>query len=248
MISKLWKTPALRYSNALEGIFHEQTIICEDDSDCRLINSVADHVSTQEQKQWKDTAYVPTGGKHGIPKIATVLRKIGVPVKAVFDMDFLSEKNLVESTVEAFGGQWIDIEPDWKRLDSAVREGKTPKSILEIKNDIISLLQEADPDALPSGDVKEALKQGKAWYAVKQFGHVAIPSGNAQGYYESVRKKLEAIGIFLVPVGELEGFCRRISGHGPKFVTGLLSDVPLGSDELNELRTFVKHVHTYEVQ
>lgn len=42
IIKELWEKPDLRYSNALEGIFHEQTIICEDDSDCRLINSVAD--------------------------------------------------------------------------------------------------------------------------------------------------------------------------------------------------------------
>jgi hypothetical protein len=86
VIKELWEKPELRYSNALEGIFHEQTIICEDDSDCRLINSVADYLSTSVDQQWQDTAYVPTGGKHGIPKVAGVLRKIGVPVKAVFDI------------------------------------------------------------------------------------------------------------------------------------------------------------------
>jgi hypothetical protein len=105
-IKELWEKPELRYSNALEGIFHEQTIICEDDSDCRLINSIADHLDANSQDQWLDTAYIPTGGKHGVPKVADVLRKIGVPVKAVFDIDFLSEQLLVKNTVEAFGGNW----------------------------------------------------------------------------------------------------------------------------------------------
>jgi AAA domain, putative AbiEii toxin, Type IV TA system len=105
-VTELWSNPVLRYSNALEGIFHEQTIICEDDSDCRLINSIADHLEVEDAKKWSDTAYVPSGGKHAIPKIAELLRAIGVPVKAVFDIDFLSEEALVEKTVSAFGGDW----------------------------------------------------------------------------------------------------------------------------------------------
>ena len=126
IVKELWEKPDLRYSNALEGIFHEQTIICEDDSDCRLINSVADHLALSSDEQWQDTAYVPTGGKHGIPKVAGVLRKIGVPVKAVFDIDFLSERSLVQSTVEALGGNWNDIDSMWARVDAAVRGGIKP--------------------------------------------------------------------------------------------------------------------------
>ena len=120
VIKELWEKPELRYSNALEGIFHEQTIICEDDSG-RLINSIADYMSTVSDQQWLDTAYVPTGGKHAIPKVAGVLRRIGVPVKAVFDIDFLAERALVESTVEAFGGKWVEVEPLWERVDAAVQ-------------------------------------------------------------------------------------------------------------------------------
>jgi len=54
VIKELWIKPDLRYSNALEGIFHEQTIICEDDSDCRLINAVADYMAVGSHDQWQD--------------------------------------------------------------------------------------------------------------------------------------------------------------------------------------------------
>lgn len=73
-VKELWNTPVLRYSNALEGVFHEQVILCEDHSDCRLFNAVADHLSETQNGHWLDTAYVPTGGKHAIPTIANVLR------------------------------------------------------------------------------------------------------------------------------------------------------------------------------
>ncbi|MBL0211179.1 MAG: AAA family ATPase [Holophagaceae bacterium] len=59
IVKELWEKPDLRYSNALEGIFHEQTIICEDDSDCRLINSIADHLAINSDDQWQDTDVSP---------------------------------------------------------------------------------------------------------------------------------------------------------------------------------------------
>src|SRR6056297_1891636 len=81
-LNELWEQPELRYSNALDGIFHEEVLICEDDSDCRLYNSIADHLAkSHKDKSWPDAAYVPCGGKAAIPKIASSLREIGVSVK-----------------------------------------------------------------------------------------------------------------------------------------------------------------------
>ena len=163
VIQQLWEQPQLRYSNALEGIFHEQTIFCEDDSDCRLLNSVADYIATERNELWKDTVYVPTGGKHRIPDIASALRQIGVPVKAVFDIDFLSEEGLVQKTVEAFGADWEEVKPYWTRVDAAVRDGVKAKTIPEIKRAIIGMLSGAEDEALPRSDVIETMKQNKPW-------------------------------------------------------------------------------------
>ena len=243
VIEELWEKPELRYSNALEGIFHEQTIICEDDSDCRLINSIADHLATSSDDQWQDTAYVPTGGKHGIPKVAGVLRKIGVPVKAVFDIDFLAERDLVQSTIESFGGEWGEIEQLWSRVDAAVRNGIKPKSVPQIKDEIVMLLEKAAEVDLPKSDVIEALKQDKSWNLVKKYGTRGIPKGKAQQDYIDLRDKLEEIGIFIVPVGEIENFCPEIGLHGPKFVTNLLLNIPLSDGRLADLRGFVDRVH-----
>lgn len=242
-IKGLWEKPELRYSNALEGIFHEQTIICEDDSDCRLVNSIADYLDINSQEQWLDTAYVPTGGKHGVAKIADILRRIGVPVKAVFDIDFLSEQALVKNTVEAFGGSWENIVPLWRRVDAAVRGGSKAKTNKEIKESIIEIISSSNEDDLPKGDISEALKQGKAWNIVKKFGERGIPNGEAQSDYAKLRESLESIGIYLIPVGEIENFCPDMGSHGPKFVTKLLSNVSLSDTRLEDLRGFVDKVH-----
>lgn len=242
-IKELWEKPELRYSNALEGVFHEQTILCEDDSDCRLINSVADFLTNNTGISFKDTCYVPTGGKHGIPKVANVLRKIGVPIKAVFDIDFLSERDLVKSIVLAFGGNWKDIETLWERVDSAVRGGVKPKPVEVIKAEIIHTIQTSEQDKLPKGDISALLKQGKARNEVKKFGELAIPNGQAQQDYKALKVTLEKLGVFVIPVGEIENFCPDVGSHGPKFVTKLLTNISLADKRLDKLKEFVEHLH-----
>ena len=244
VIRELWEDPQFRYSNALEGIFHEQTIFCEDDSDCRLMNSVADYIAAERGQPWKDTAYVPTGGKHGIPDVAAVLRQIGVPVKAVFDIDFLSEEHLVKKAVEAFGGNWDEVRPYWARVDAAVREGVQSKTIPEIKRSIIALLNETEEESLPRSDVIQTMKQNKPWKTVKRYGVDGIPKGQAQSDYGTLKDKLEGVGIYLVPVGEIENFCREIGTHGSEFVTKLLLEKGIGDPDLYELRAFVERIHT----
>lgn len=245
-IRTLWQQPDLRYSNALEGIFHEQTIICEDDSDCRLFNSIADHMERISGTPWRDTAYVPAGGKHGIHKIAAVLRQIGVPVTGVYDIDFLSDATLVKSAVEGFGGDWSAIQPLWNRVNSAVTGGVTPPTNPEIKSMIVQALQEAEPDDLPKGDVIDLLKRGKPWAEVKKYGQTAIPNGQAQLDFANLDAALNSIGIAVVPVGEIENFCPHVGLHGPKFVTKLLQEIPLGDDRLQDLRGFVEKVHNLQ--
>ena len=243
-IKELWEKPVLRYSNALEGIFHEQAILCEDDSDCRIINSVGDHIASTHDDPWRDTAYVPTGGKHQIPKVANILRQIGVPVKAVFDMDFLSEEYLVKEAVSAFDGDWDEVNVYWIKVNAAVRKGIKPLTIPEIKDSIRTLLEEAGEDELPKNDIIEAIKQDKPWNYIKKFGEDGIPKGKAQQDFKNLRDILEDIGIYLVPVGEIENFCRDIGLKGPKFVTKLLSEKSLDDADLDKLRTFVEKVHT----
>lgn len=243
-LKKLWESPALRYSNALEGIFHEQAILCEDDSDCRLLNSIADYLDGADASRWPDTAYVPTGGKDAIPKIAPVLRQIGVPVKAVFDFDFLSSEKLVKETVEAFGGDWIQIKSDWHGLAQAITNGKGAKSTPEIKNAVRKILDTSPDDrSLPKSSIEDELKQSSPWANAKRHGESAVGRGTPWKHYEKVRDWLNALGIYFVPGGEMESFSRSIGGHGPAFVTTLLTQIPLDAPELGGLREFVERVH-----
>jgi hypothetical protein len=242
-IRELWERPALRYSNALEGIFHEETIICEDESDCRIINAVADHMSVAEPGAWKDTAYVPAGGKHGIPKIAKTLREVGVPVKAIFDADALSEKGLLEEIVQSFGGDWKHYEPDWNQLDAALRSKHKMADADEIKRHIIKILEESEAGFIPKKNIEEALRSKNHWSSVKQDGGQGLPKGEIRLVWHRLINGLASIGIYIVPVGEMEGFLPHVGLHGPAHVTKVLESCDLAADDVGALREFVLRVH-----
>ncbi|CAM3205993.1 AAA domain-containing protein, putative AbiEii toxin, Type IV TA system [Paracoccus aminovorans] len=242
-VKELWNTPVLRYSNALEGVFHEQAILCEDHSDCRLFNAVADYLSETQAARWLDTVYVPTGGKHAIPTIANILRKIGVPTKAVFDIDLLRSQDDLKKSVEAFGGEWAEFEEVWRKVNAAVSDGMPIKTNQEIKQFIKQIVDAAEPENLPKGDIIEAMKQGSAWSIVKKVGPAGLPRGDARKNYNALTEKLEEIGIYLVPVGEIEEFCPEMGVHGPKFVNKVLAEMSLADEKLQGLRSFVTKFH-----
>ncbi|WP_163005660.1 ATP-dependent nuclease [Pseudomonas viridiflava] len=242
-IESLWQKPDLRYSNALEGLFHEETIICEDDSDCRLINSIADHCAKTSISPWKDTAYIPTGGKHAIPLIAKVLRKAGVPLKAIFDIDFLSEKELVQNTISAFGGEWSEYEKSWNIINAGVRSGIPEKKPNQIIGELMEILSSVQDEKVPKTKIIDAMKQSSPWNTVKRHGSRVIPRGEATAEFNSLKNKLEGIGIYIIDVGEIENFCPEVGSHGPKYVTSLLKGIPLDDGRLAGLREFVSHVH-----
>lgn len=241
-IEELWSTPSLRYSSALDAIFHDEAIICEDDSDCRLLNSVADHVSATRRETWPDTAYVPVGGKSSIAKIARTLRAIGVPVKAVFDFDLLADSTDLRTAIDAFGGNWDEASLLWRRINAAViREPAADNST--IKNNIRQIIDAAKPDDLPKKEIVDALRRTSPWANAKQHGLGGLPRGDTQTVAAKLLELLSEIGIYVIPTGEIESFCPTIGNHGPRFVTTLLSKVPLDDPRLQALRDFTTKVH-----
>lgn len=243
-LNELWEQPELRYSNALDGIFHEEVLICEDDSDCRLYNSIADHLAkTDQKKNWPDAAYVPCGGKSAIPKIASSLREIGVSVKVIADIDLLNDEAMLESVVEAVGGQWEAIRKHWKIVDTGVRQGVSGLTQIEILAGIKEVIDEhKEGEGLPKSKIIDLLKQTSPWAIVKKHGSACIPRGNARDAFEQLDRLLRGTGIFVVPVGEAENFCPKLGSHGPRFVSKLFQTYELDDPELELLREFVSGV------
>jgi len=249
-IKSLWSQPNLKYSNALDSIFHEQVIICEDDSDCRLINYTADYIIENENIIFPDTSFVPSGGKHAIAGIAEILRLAGVPVKAIYDFDLISERATFTKALDAFGcnhSKKIETIKLWEMINSEVTQRIQTKSAQEFKSYLINIITNTEAEKISKSQVEELFKQRKPWSEVKRHGVNGLPSGDIRNKFRELNNNLKEIGIFLVPLGEIENFSPETGSHGPKFVNKFLQERDLSDPELTSLKDFVKDVYLKKI-
>jgi hypothetical protein len=82
------------------------------------------------------------------------------------------------------------------------------------------------------------------WQQIKKLGRNGFDRGAPIGMFDRIAARCGDIGLWIVPVGELEGFCRTIEArHGPDFTEKVLSQRDIEKDpELAEARTFVSKI------
>ncbi len=216
----LWQDPILRYSNLLEGLFHEGTVICESDADCRFYSSVIDVLSS-ERNLAHNLLFGHVGGKHRMRTAVSALKAVAVPVAAIADFDVLQDENVVRPLLEALGGTWTDCDKDWTILASAMTvQGKAP-STEHVREVFSKYLEGVVTPRLERRDeerLRQIVRTQTGWEIAKQGGLAAVPGGEVMAAAQRLLSKLAECGLFVVPVGELERFVPEVPGKGPAWV------------------------------
>ncbi len=246
-IAALWKDPILRFSNVLDGLFHEAVVVTEADADCRFYESLAQ--CTTPSGQLPDIHYTYSGGKDRLPVVVKALRKLGVPVATIADFDLLNNETPLSLIVEAHGGDWSAIKPNWEAVKKTVEQSSTFVGADQFKTQMTDLLK-----LIPSGTaveksilsrIKSLARNASPWDHAKRSGLTSLPNGEPTRRAKALLADLNAIGVFVVPDGEMEGFCRDVSGHGPRWVEDVLK-LDLATDEtLANARRFMGEVVTH---
>lgn len=236
-----------RFSRVFEGIFFAHVVIAESDSDCLFYNAVlqTDAVSSG---QTPDVLFIHASGKHRMSVLAKTLRALDVPVSVIADIDLLREENTTRDLFTALGGNWPEIDDHRAAVDAAVTALKLPLTTGDVRrlfDEVLAPLPQEQP--LPKGaesEVKKVLKSLSPWSAVKRAGRSGLPPGQAVRHFDELVRKCSQVGLWVVPVGELEGFCRSAEGsHGPGFAENVLESRDLEADpELEDARTFMRAV------
>ena len=244
-IKELWGDPLLRYSNILDGLFHESVVVCEADADCRFYAAVLDAVMSGRADDTKrpELMFTHCGGKARLSVVIRALREVDVPVRAVADFDVLSEQEPLKSLAEALGLDWTEIEKDWRTVKTAVDSKKPDLNADDVKKEINSLLSSINTPIFPpkaKADMQAILKRSSPWAHAKLVGKAFVPSGDPSKACERLLTKLRISGLYVVEVGELEGYARTEGGHGPKWVNAVLTRDLATDSELETARKFVR--------
>ncbi len=244
-IRRVWGDPLLRYSNILDGLFHQKVVLCEGDSDCRFYSAITDALfdGSTDEKRRPDIMFTHCGGKDRLPVVIKSLRDLEVPISVVTDFDVLSDEKPLRNIFEAVGGDWGSISPDWQQVKDAVDGRKPELATDEVKREIETVLESISELLFPADAKKQIqtiLRRSSPWSIAKSVGIQFLPSGQPHQACRRLLDALEASGVFVVPVGELEGFARSAGGHGPTWVAEVLKQDLSNASELEPARQFVR--------
>lgn len=237
-----------RYSGVFKGIFYKHVIITESDGDCQFYSSLL-NIKAIAGDQQPDVLFIHAAGKHRMGQLVETLKSLDVPVSVVADIDILNEESAFKNLFEKLGGSWNDVQTHWRTIKTGVEELRPLLNSEQVKKLIIDELKDI-------GGLREFPKQTEQrikrifqtlspWDVVKHAGRSAL-RGSSVSHYDQLTIKCSNKGLWIVPVGELEGFCRSIeAAHGPAFVAKVLEERDLESDpELEEAREFVTKIWT----
>ena len=235
--------PLMKYSAGLSGVFHERVIICEADADCMFYSSLLDIPEVHGGPQ-PDVLFVHANGKHRMAVQAKALAALGVHVDVVADIDVLQEEAELRKIFEALGGEWSSVQAKVRSVRTAIETHKPWLNAGEVSKSIRTVLNGVDETGeFPRSAQREIaafFRKASPWDVVKDTGETAIPSGQATTEYGELRTIFQNRGLWIVPVGELEGFCKKVGGHGPRWVQEVIGKYDLAScDELRNAREFI---------
>jgi len=243
-VRELWRDPLIRYSQLLDGLFHDAVLICESDSDCRFYSAVFDDLI--------GASYGPAvlmthcGGKERLPKAVRAVTQFGVRTGVIADLDLLADSDLLADLIGALRGHWTAYEKDYKIVSSAVADLAVSPEVSSVREQLHRLLDGKGGrlDAATAKAAKRLLGVRSGWQEIKLGGLARLPAGDASRAARSLLDGIAGLGLFLVPVGELERWVTVIGGHGPEWLSKVLEGnrhLPLTED----LKNFGRRILSY---
>lgn len=244
---KLLSTDSLlRQTNVLDALFHQLTIICESDADCQFYSSIAGALTEGAvDRQMPDALFVPSNGLSRMAALVAPLRKLGVPVRVVADFDVLRSEVPLRYIFEALGGDWPNVAKDWQIVEQSVSTRKAQLDKSDLRKALDAALSKVAGEIVPDAvlkEIKESVKKASAWAYAKTVGESFLASGDVFKRYQDMRAAFEAVGLYIVPKGELESFCKSIDDHGPGWIEQICKRDLAHDSELRDAREFVERL------
>lgn len=243
--NEIWNDPLLKYSNIMSSLFHKEVVLCESDSDCKMY-SIIDNDIKQSEGMYSETLFVHCGGKHRMAKIVKALLSLNICVKLVPDIDVLNDETVFKGIIEAFGVEWDSVKSSYNTIVSNLHSPKEKIVRNDVRTNVNRICEKSNNHYLSSNELKEirgTISVISKWDAIKKGGVSALPAGDATVAFKNMNNVLKDVGIFIVPVGELECFVKEVGGHGPEWTNSVLETFPdLENEVYDEIKEFVRMI------
>ncbi len=212
-LQKALDRPTLRAVEVLDGIFSQAVALVEADTDRQVYEAVWETVAGEFGFDLHLTA---VGGTGGLADSCALYKTLSIPTVVIADLDFLSDVRRVRKVVDS-------IASDSAITDTIVAETTVILGLLrkltpnataeEVRSALaeISALEmnwEVADDFIVRGRLNELAQRVDRLKRFKKGGLASLPQEIATPL-KVLLAKLSEIGVFLVPVGELEEWLRE---------------------------------------
>lgn len=238
----LSKSPILSSQRVIEGIFHKGVVVCEADADRAVYQSVAsvEHMSNQE------ILFIHSHNKQTHKDVAKLLIEAKIPVALIVDIDIFNGDADLKNILEILGDSLenVDLLEKRKVIAESVNTVSENEILEHVKNEIRLFSEQLERGEHTLNGAKSAYKRIEkefiSWKDVKDKGVIGF-SSDIQPTAIALINALKAKGIFVVPVGELEGWMDLGTKKKNKWIIPALNKIHSRGCS-PELRDFIKEV------
>lgn len=209
VLSEAVKKPTVRAESVLDGIFAQSVLIVEADGDRLVYQTV---LETLVEELRVDVHFTTVGGVGGIGDTCKLYRTLNIPIGVIADLDLINDPDRLKRILE-----------EMTTTENALLLSKNARTILnEIRkqppnispqefSDELKLLKsvpdnwDADQDVEISRSLIKLARQLDRMRKLKRGG-ISAMEDPIKSMLEKLLTDLGKVGVFLVPVGELEGW------------------------------------------
>jgi len=256
-VARIANDPLLSSTRIIEGLFYKGAIIVEADADAVFYQRIA------RQLERADSFHIAHAhNKQTVAKVLHPYRTLNIPFSAIVDFDVIRVRNEFKSLLKeldfpdesiekalelqtAIVGHIENVNQDeilsaqLAALESEISRIRTNKHAADTGTLLIEL----------AGNLKRIRESGNPWKNYKKIGAAALNEGTRQLFHE-LSAICEEHGLFIVPVGELEGWLVEYglphSSNKSKWIVTALETVPsLALETGKQPWSFVEKVFAY---
>ena len=203
----------LKYTNILNGLFYDQLVLCENESDCKFYSAILESV---DLLVYQNTLFCAVGGKDQFKKVVPLLRNLNIQYSVIADIDLINNKDNVEQLVNSIEKECYDqIESVHTQFIEEFEKGMNPqvKTQQIIKDEINQKFNEEKymPESMAK-DIKNILKNISSFKLLKNGGKSILPQGECASLFEKIDEFLKKHKVFILKCGEIERFVPAVGG------------------------------------
>ena len=234
----------LKYTNILNGLFYNQVVLCENESDCKFYSAILEH---EELTIYQNTLFCAVGGKEQLKKIVPLLKELNIDYRIIADIDLINNidslKQLLNSAIPEC---YNEIAVQHKKfLENFQKETNSQVKTQEvIRSEINSLFNEDKYISSKTAEqMKSLLRDVNNLKLLKTGGKAIIPQGDCVRLFKQIVDFLKENNIYVLECGEIERFVPEISGHGNNWVEKTFTKYEdISADVYDEARKFIRTV------